>query len=470
MAITLDARSRVTVVGTRRRVDVAVPTAAPIGEYVADLVELCGQDRSHPLPASWSLAPAGAGPLPLEASLGSSGMVDGAVLYLRDVARDPGASPIVDDVEELVADRARSARDTSLPAGLVVVGFGLLWIAATAVLAIWPVRTLIGPAVALSAVGLALIAVAWSLHQRPATVPAGLRLTVALTAVPCLAAAGALLVVALAGSRYGWSGAIAGANLGGLLALAAIPEGVLVAVEVHLGAAALITPVLWAARATPAQAAAVVVLVGLALIGLSKVLAAAIAAWSAPSPKRPMDQVVTTLLVRSRRLLTAVLLGPTVALVVAFVVLAASGQVYAVALTAVASLALVVRARQRGFTTEVVLIGGAGVAGLFAVAVSVLDRMVGETVRISVFGSAGLGLVGLGVAVTLMRRADQPAQRALASPGDPASLIVGTASRPDRLRFIDVLGIMSQLACACLALGVFGVFGDLVLMGRSIVG
>jgi len=94
----LDARSRVTVVGTRKRVDVALPTAAPIGEYVAGLAELCGQERRNPLPPAWSLALAGEAALPLDSSLGASGVTDGQILYLRDVARDPDTEPVVEDV------------------------------------------------------------------------------------------------------------------------------------------------------------------------------------------------------------------------------------------------------------------------------------------------------------------------------------------------------------------------------------
>ncbi len=280
----VDSRSRVTVVGIRRRVDVAVPTAAPIGEYVAGLAELCGQDQPHPLPASWSLATAGNAALPIDASLGSAGIADGAVLYLRDLAQGPGHRSGRRGCRRVGGRPARlQPPGTSVPVGLIVLCFGLVWTVAAALLTWRHTEALIGPAVVLATVALVLVAAAWSLHQRPAQVPAGIRLAVALAAVPCLAVAGARLTEAMVGPAYGWCGAVAGANVAALLALAAIPEGILLAVAVQFAAGALIMPLLVIARATPAQAAATVVLLGLALLGVSKLLAAAIAAWVWPS-------------------------------------------------------------------------------------------------------------------------------------------------------------------------------------------
>ncbi len=176
------------------------------------------------------------------------------------------------------------------------------------------------------------------------------------------------------------------------------------------------------------------------------------------------------LLLRTRRLLTAVMAVPAVALAIAFTVLAASGDRYAIALAAVAGVALLVRARQRCFTDEVVLIGGAGLVGLFAVAWALLTRSVADTVRRGSWPWPGSCLVGAGALATMVRPAEQPASRTLAGPGLATGLLAGTATRPDRLRFIDVIGVLCHLACASLALGVFGVFSDLVAMGRSIIG
>src|ERR1700729_1328372 len=97
----IDGRSRVTVIGTRKRVDVALPAAAPIGEHSAGLASLCGPAQASPgaLPPAWSLAVAGGAPLPLSASLEESGVLDGQVLYLRDLARDPGVHWTAEDIQ-----------------------------------------------------------------------------------------------------------------------------------------------------------------------------------------------------------------------------------------------------------------------------------------------------------------------------------------------------------------------------------
>lgn len=471
----LDTRSRITVVGTRKRVDVAVPTTTPIGEYVVGLADLCGQDRGGPLPPAWSLALADAAPLPLDASLGSEGIVDGQVLYLRDLARDPGADPVVEDVDELVATQARAQRDTSMSHGLVVIAFGLIWLVGTAVLALRYREAPIGPATLLILAGLCLLGGGWSLYQRQGRVPAALRLAVALAAVPCLVIAGVLVAQALAGPAYGWCGAIAGANVAALMALAAIPEALLVAVELQFAAAAGLVPLLVLADAGRTQAAAAVVVVGLAFLGVSKTLAAAIAV----SSRRPSQnaesvaQVVTELLIRSRRLLAAVTAGPATALAISFTVLAASGNGYAVALAAVAGVALLVRARQRGFTDEVVLIGGAGLVGLFAALTALLTTYVSGALAVGVLAVAGLGLLALGSTLTMMRRPQpprvlSPTMGGLAGASSP--IAGGVAVRPDRYRFIDVIGVLCTIASVSLALGVFGVFAELTGMGRTMVG
>src|SRR4051794_656359 len=100
----LDRRSRITVVGGDKRVDVALPSESPIGEYVVGLADLCGQTAGGLMTPAWSLAPAGREPWPVELSLAEAGVADGQVLYLCDSARDPGTAPVVEDVEELVAD------------------------------------------------------------------------------------------------------------------------------------------------------------------------------------------------------------------------------------------------------------------------------------------------------------------------------------------------------------------------------
>ena len=162
----LDRRSRVTVVGVSTRVDLALPSNTPIGEYVAGLASLCGQARGGAMPPAWSLAAAGTPPIPVGTSLAEAGVIDGQVLYLRDVSRDPGATPLVEDIDELVADEVERQRDRSQPRGLAIMSFGLLWLMmAAAVAALGHGGGLMMPAIVLVVAGMVALAIGWSLHQ-----------------------------------------------------------------------------------------------------------------------------------------------------------------------------------------------------------------------------------------------------------------------------------------------------------------
>jgi hypothetical protein len=462
-----DGRSRVTVIGARKRVDVALPSAAPIGEYSAGLASLCGQDRGGAMPSAWSLAIAGSAPLPLSASLVESGVTDGQVLYLRDLARDPGADATVADIDELIANEAETQRRRGWPRALVVVAFGLAWLVASAGFAFTRSGAgLIVPAVSLVLAGLLLLATAWSLAQRRALASPVLCVLTSLTAVPCLAAAGALLTQELAGPSFLWVGAIVGASAAVLMSLAATPEAVVVLVALQLSVALLLAPLLVAVHASGVQVAAATVVALLAVLGLSKRAAAFVTVWSQrmPADGASMANAATALLIRSRRLLTVLVAGPTLALAVALPVLAFSGNGFAIAMAATASVALLVRAQQAGFADELVPIGGAGLVGLFAVLAALADQVwrtgAADTVALTV---AGLALVAGGATAAVMRAGGEPA------PDMPAGFPAG-AGRPDRRKFIDIMGMLCAIAVASLALGVFGVLHELMGLGRGMVG
>ncbi|MFD1277710.1 EsaB/YukD family protein [Streptomyces kaempferi] len=92
-----------TVVGARRRVDLAVPTDAAIAEYTPTLLKLVGEGEiEDTFPPVWSLAPASAPPFAPETSLRECGVVDGATLYLRDAAVGEFDEPVIVDLEESV--------------------------------------------------------------------------------------------------------------------------------------------------------------------------------------------------------------------------------------------------------------------------------------------------------------------------------------------------------------------------------
>ncbi len=463
----LDGRSRVTVVGAGKRADVALPSAAPIGEYVAGLASLCGQDRDGLVPSVWSLALAGAAPLPLTASLADSRVTDGQILYLRDLARDPGADAVVADAEELIAAEADAQRRRGWPRALVVMAFGLAWLAAaTGVALSHHDTTPIATAVTLIVAGLLLLATGWAVAQQRAAAPGLLCVLVSLTSVPCLAAAGALLAEALAGHSFLWVGAACGANAAVLMCLAATPEAVVVLVALQLAVALLLAPLLAVVHASGAQAAAATVVAVLSVLGLSRTAASAVTVWSQrlPADGPSMAHAATAMLIRSRRLQTVLVAGPSLALAVALPMLALSRNGFGVALACAASVALLVRAWQAGFADELVPVGGAGLVGAFAA----LVVLAGKVSRTEVAGTvvltaAGLALVIGGAVTAVLRRGGG------APPEVPAGFPAG-ADRPGRRRFIDVLGMLCALACVSLALGVFGVFHDLMGMGRAMVG
>ncbi len=461
----LDARSRVTVVGTRKKVDVAVPSAAPIGDYVAGLADLCGQARHGPLPRAWSLSAAGARPLPLDVSLAESGVADGQVLYLRELTRDPGGDPVVGDIDELVAGEEERSRRAGVPRGWLVLFFGLAWLAATAVLATGRYGgSRFGAAVSLTVAGLLLVATGWALEQRRVGLPAPLRLLVTLCAVPCLTVAGAFLGEELAGQPFRWAGAVAGANAATLMTLAATPEALTLVLQLQLAVAALLVPLLIWVRAGGVQTAAATVVVALAVLALARTTAATVTFWSHRDPPdgTPPAHEATRLLVRARLLLTAVVAGPALALAVALPVLALRGGGYGFALACVASGALLIRAGQVGVGNELVLIGGAGLVGLFGVLTAAGARFwPGATTEVALLTLVGLVLVAAGAVATHQR-----ATAAARSAEEPGS----EAGPPDRRRPIDVVGVLCTIATAPLALGVFGVLQELTGMGRTMMG
>ena len=463
----LDSRSRVTVVGAGKRVDLALPSNTPIGEYVPALARLCGQPTGAVMPPVWSLATADSQPLPVETSLAEAHVLDGQVLYLRDVGRDPGAAPGVEDIDELVADEAERYRRGSAPHGLVTMALGLVWLMVTALATLQRSGAArVSTAIVLLLAGASAVAIGWVLHQLPTPVPKPLCLAVALGALPCLAAAGALFGQSLYGREFRWAGAIAGANVSTLMILAAVPEAVIVALELPLALAAMLAPVLSLVHADGTQVAAAAAVSALALVSVAKPLAGAVTAWSGKLPRSgpSMAQAATALVVRARQLLAVILLGPVVSLGIALPVLAATCRPYPVALVVVTSVALLVRARAVQFTSEVAMLSAAGCVGLFATVAAFAGRYLSAWPATAVLATAGLVILGAGIAATVLRR---PAP---AAGEDPTLGLGGPVDNPDRFRWLDVIGVMCNIASACLAMGVFGVFGDLFGMGRHIVG
>jgi hypothetical protein len=452
-------QSRITVVGTRRRVDVAVPSWTPIGEYAARLATICGQERNDVMPPVWSLATAGDAALPLDTSLADAGVVDGQVLYLKDTAREPAEAPVVAEVDEVVAEETQRLRASKLHAGPATIAAGLLWLTGTAAMVAWHTGGAAGGAAALIVVGLLLIGGAWGLSQQKDVVPYALRLTIALTSVPVVAAGGLLAGRVLTSGGYPWESGLIGANLAGLLAFASLPEGALFAVQIQLFMALATAVLIRGFAADRSGAAAVTAVVAMAVLAISRRIAAMVAAWSRnrqAARTGPTDMTIE-LVGQSREVLAVVLAGPALALAVALPVLAADSNWFALALTAAICLALLVRARHSAFTSEVVAVGLDVTIGGFVLVLALIRALGLDSGAIgTVLALFGLVVVAIGAGLCLLtpKEAVEPPR----GPGKP-----GSAKRST----MDVFGQMATMALAPLTMGVFGVFGKLVTMGRT---
>ncbi|MEU8210348.1 EsaB/YukD family protein [Micromonospora sp. NPDC049044] len=454
-------QSRITVIGTRRRIDLAVPASTPIGEYVPRLAELCGEEESPAMPAAWSLAPADAPAIPLDATLADMGVLDGQVLYLRDIAVEPGDPPVVMDIDEVVADEAGRLRRQRMHAGPVVLALGLGWLLAAAFLTGWRTAADTGSALALLLAGLLLLGAGWGLRQRPSAVPDWLVHVVVLAAAPCFALSGMQITGSLLGDGHQWTGAVVGANLALMMALAVGPGVVLMAVEAQLAVAAVLVPLAYGLEADRVETAALVAAVALGLLAVSRRIAAMVTAWGnrVPAGRQAAAVATTELTSSSSRVLSVVMAGPTLALAVTLPMLALSGRGFALASAAILTLGLLVRARHAAFTNELLMIGGAATVGLFTLMIP-LAWLVGVTgtAAQALLIAAGVAVTAVGIGMSVLMR----------SPADQPEPLSDRPRKPRKRSRSEVIGAIAAVAVAPLTMGVFGVFSDLVWFGRTL--
>ncbi|MDT0443425.1 type VII secretion integral membrane protein EccD [Streptomyces johnsoniae] len=93
---------RVTLVGERRRIDMVLPSEAPVGELLPDLLGLLGEEAGG-VPLLRRLMTSDGAVLTQDETLASAGIVDGAVLRLVREQETP-AAPVVHDVTDEVAE------------------------------------------------------------------------------------------------------------------------------------------------------------------------------------------------------------------------------------------------------------------------------------------------------------------------------------------------------------------------------
>ncbi|GAA4548041.1 type VII secretion integral membrane protein EccD [Pseudonocardia xishanensis] len=392
---------RVTVLGPRSMVDVALPADVAVAELAPMLLELLGEPPS-PAPVPWRLDGIAGAPLPPAATLAQLGVLDGELLRLGP-ALPPPSPPTFDDAPEAVAaavaGRAGDPDATPAVAGALAVGMlsaGLAglrgdgaWGTAAAVLEVAVAAGLV--------VGVARAAGAHDLGSTAGAAGGGpdhgggggreqaggrtARTAWALAALPPAAAAGWL---ALPGpTAVGLPGAAVGAALAAFAAQAAL----------RIVAPSVLAALLVSLTSAFGLVAAVLTGAGAAAVGTTGALAAILAAPLAPrcalrlAGLRPGEDPPETATAQAR--------GHLAGLVVAVAVVAAGGAVLAASAPgpwgpAFAVLTcLVLGLRSRGFA-EPLPARAQLVAALVGAAALTVVAPVSPMVRL-VLGAVGLG-------------------------------------------------------------------------------
>ncbi|MFF5076584.1 type VII secretion integral membrane protein EccD [Actinoplanes sp. NPDC000266] len=441
-------RTLVTVVGARSRADLAVPSQAPIAEYSDRLAGLLGEDTSAALPPAWSLAPAGAAPLPIESSLAEAGVADGTVLYLRDVLAGEGDEPVVRGVWEVVeevGDAGLGPRWDARARARAAVLLGAVWLLATLSYLGFNAhgRSAAGAVLAVAGIGFAVTARIVGAHPR--VLPDPLRTALGCAAVP------AMTVVALLTLGPGLLYAEIGAVVGLLIALSAVPGVLLAAVTLVAAIAGVMTTVVLALGASTTAAAATAVVAGVLFAGVAPRTAGALTAatWlrlSSPSmePSADPDELARRV-TRAQHTLVLLMAIASAIVAVGLIVVTRDPAPFPLALAGVAVVALLVRAGTFSFATEAIGPVLAALAGAFGLFTALGHWPVTEPLRLPLAALAGVAAVGVAVPVLLWR--------------SPAAAAGAPKWRP--------LLTVCQLALPPLLLGVYGVFGLLWGLGRN---
>jgi hypothetical protein len=466
----VDQRCRVTVVGARKQADVALPAGAAIGEYVNSLAALCGQEEKDALPAAWSLSVAGRPPLPSAASLDGAGITDGQLLYLCDLAEGEYDEPVVLEVDERVAstlDRISGPRWTAGTVASAALIVSAVWLTAAAIfwlLTAHGSHTLAG-SVALGA-GCALAVAAWFGRAEHLGITRAMRLTLALSAVPCWATAGWFIGLASAGGGLKDLGALAaalvglaaGAMAGALAALTAVPGIATTAVTFLAFGTGAATWLFVGLGTAGREIVAVVAVAAYGLTVLSPAIASHLSAlWQELSREEDTERAVIWAygLTLSCTVIACASLAVTLALA------GTARDPYDIALALVLSCALLLRATGCTLLAEAVPIVAAGLTGLFAVVMEAPGHF-GQPAWASAAAVSALGLAALvvGIALTFGHAAKHPAgtSRETTAPA-PASR---------RKVAVRVALTLCWVAALPLAAGTFGLFGHMVSMGRHL--
>jgi type VII secretion integral membrane protein EccD len=392
----VDAVSRVTVVGSTRRLDVTLPVGVPVADLLLDLVEMLGE-RDGDLPARWALVRVGGQALDPERALSEQRVTSGTMLFLRDITQeDP--PPAADDYAAAVAVvvDAQGGHWTAAAAPPALAwSAAACWVAAGLVLLLagdGQTRAIFGLAGAAIAVVTGLV-----IAQRLGRSAAGG--LIALSAIPLWAAAGAGLAgLADSGATAILAAALGSGGVGAAVAILVAGETVLVPavgiITVTL-VPALVLGVCALVGAGPVAAAALLCPIALGGLALPSRLAVRLARIDDPTPGS-----IGIRARRGRRLLAAMLIGISAVLAGSSAVLAVSGGWFAWGLVAAAAIGVVAKARHFRFAAEVVPLLAAGSIGLLLleypliVALAVGSKGVGGAAALLTADAAILALAG----------------------------------------------------------------------------
>ncbi len=229
-----------------------------------------------------------------------------------------------------------------------------------------------------------------------------------------------------------------------MIALIAMPSVASFATALACAAAVSITTALVVLHAGLAGSCAVVALTSYVLVIIGPRAAVRVAAtWASLAGQE--DPQVTV--VAARRLLTAGTVLACACLAVSLVVLGASPDPFAISLAAAVSVATLLHAPACAFVSEAAPAIVAGLSGLLAILLCATGHLGLPAWSASVAGAA-LGVAALAAGLTLSMSA---ARRAA---GEPA--------------WSRITASVCFIAAVPLAIGVFGVFGTLMHMGRHI--
>ncbi|NBM19855.1 type VII secretion integral membrane protein EccD [Streptomyces sp. GC420] len=436
--------SRVTLVGERRRVDMVLPSDTPIGQLLPDILQLL-DDRVASRPMTRQLMRADGSALPHDSTLASAEIADGAVLRLVRAHSAPPA-PVVHDVTDQVADdldlqgwrwRPAARRAT---AGAATVAFAL--VAALLARREFALDALAGALVAVTLV----LMTAGALVARIGQGNRGLATTLLLTSGGL-----GVLTAWTAADAHDWPGTVRLAAVAGALVLTLVLLGHFSPLGRGglIGAAAgTVIAAVWEAVAAvqddPARLGAVMAVFSVVLLGLLPRLALTASGLTALDDRRATGvsvsrhEVGNALAATHRGLALATMVTAASAAAAGWLLTLAEDQTgWTVALPSLVAVVLLSRARAFPLVAEVVALFAAGAVLVVRLLMLWMEHA----------GGAGpLTVLGAAAVLPLLVLAVQP----------PEHVRVRLRRMADLVESIGMVGLFP------LAVGVFGVYGQLL--------